>query len=364
MTIELAAGATLHPLVLPERADAGPTPLFREYAAVRNASILETTGRDDDALDAEALLPLLYSNRSFERRQWYVELDGAIVGCCVLDVMLDGDGRTALLFVSLLRRVWGRGIGSAAYAHLESVARARDVAKLLHWAEHHDDGSDAEPLASPTGFGTVPADRAARFLLRNGFRLEQVERASTLAWTEQTLADLADLNAQAQEHAAQYRVVQWMLPTPPEHISGYAWMKSRMSTDVPDGDLGMPEETWDAARVVEHDDRIAQKGWTMQVTAAQHVETGELCAFNELTIGADPAGATHQYDTLVLAEHRGHRLGLLVKTAGLLAWRARHPRSSRVLTFNAEENRPMLDINEAIGFEAIAYEGAWRKDLT
>ena len=158
--------------------------------------------------------------------------------------------------------------------------------------------------------------------------------------------------------------MRWMLPTPVEYVDGYAWMKSRMSTDAPDAELGMPEETWDAARVAREDERTAQKGWSLQVTAAQHIETGELCAFNELTMSTDPASVTHQYDTLVLAEHRGHRLGMLVKTAGLLAWRDAHPDSPRVITYNAEENRPMLSINEEIGFEAFAYEGAWKKDLT
>jgi hypothetical protein len=137
-----------------------------------------------------------------------------------------------------------------------------------------------------------------------------------------------------------------------------------MSTDVPDADLGMPEEAWDAERVAREDERTAAKGWVMQVTAAQHTSTGELCAFNELTLGPDPTATTHQYDTLVLAEHRGHRLGMLVKTAGLIAWRSHHPDSPRVITYNAEENRPMLSINESIGFTAFAYEGAWRKDLT
>ncbi|MGF6821260.1 GNAT superfamily N-acetyltransferase [Microbacterium sp. ZKA21] len=364
MSAPLADTATLHPLVLPARAGAAPTALVREYADVRNATILESTGRDDDVLPAEALLPTLYSTPDRTRSQWYVAADGRMLGCAALDISQDDAGETALVVVAMRRDAQGHGIGRALYEHVESIARDAGVRRLLHWEAHHEDGSDAAPLASPTGFGSVPADRSARFLSRNGFRLEQVERASEFLWSDDSVDRLTSLRDAAAAHASDYRIVRWMLPTPTEHIDGYAWMKSRMSTDAPDAELGQPEETWDAARVARQDQRIAQKGWSMQVTAAQHVGTGELCAFNELAIGPDAASATHQYDTLVLAAHRGHRLGMLVKTAGLLAWREQYPASARVVTYNAEENRPMLSINEEIGFTAFTYEGAWKKDLT
>lgn len=362
MTIALPAGATLRPLALPARADAGPTPLIREYAAVRNASILETSGRDDDALSADELLPMLSSSTDRIRRQWAVEHDGQIVGCCALDILQDGDGDTAMLTIALLRRAWGRGIGSAVHEHIETVVREHGAKTIVHWVEHHEDAG-AGRLPSPTGAGSIPHDRAAGFLLRHGYRLEQVERGSELRLDAGTIAALRRLRAAAETHARGYRVVQWMLPTPAGLADGYAWMKSRMSTDVPDGDLGLPEERWDAARVAQHDERYAKKGWSALVTAAQRIGTGELCAFNELAIGRDPAGATHQQDTLVLAEHRGHRLGMLVKATGLLEWHRRYPASDRVITYNAEQNRPMLDINERIGFTPFTYEGAWRKDL-
>ncbi|MFC7790474.1 GNAT family N-acetyltransferase [Microbacterium sp. MAHUQ-60] len=364
MTISLTGTAVLLPLELPARAETGPTTTVRRYAAVRNASILEITGRDDDAFTAEELLPGLYSTADRERRQWYVELDGELVGCCALDILQDDGGRTGMVTIALLRRVWGRGIGSSAYAHVETAAREAGVRKLLHWSAHHDDGTAQPVLESPTGFGSVPVDHGARFLLRHGFRLEQVERASALTWSDATRARLEALRGEAQGQAVGYRLVQWTIPTPPEHLDGYAWMKSRMSTDVPDADLGSPEEAWDHARVRRQDERLAQRGWTMLVTAAQHLGTGQLCAFNELAVGSDPTRSTHQYDTLVLSEHRGHRLGMLVKTAGLITWREQHPDSPSVITYNAEENRPMLDINETIGFAPIDYEGAWKKELT
>ena len=136
-----------------------------------------------------------------------------------------------------------------------------------------------------------------------------------------------------------------------------------MPTHVPPAAPEFDEETWDAARIALHDDRYLQGGNTVQVTAAQHISTGELCGFNDLVIGKDRTRTTHQEDTLVLAEHRGHKLGLLVKCAGLLSWRQVAPESPHVITYNAEENRPMLDINEAIGFAPVSYEGAWKKIL-
>ncbi|MDQ0612993.1 GNAT superfamily N-acetyltransferase [Microbacterium sp. W4I4] len=364
MSIRLTDTAVLRPLVLPARADAAPTEDIRVYADVRNRAIRDVTGRDDDDMTPESLLPILRSNSTASRRQWIVEQDGQAVGCVTYAIPQDGEAATAFVTIALRKHAWGAGIGSAAHAYVETELRSEGMRTLLHWAEHHHDGSGLEPIPSPMGFGSVPADHAARFLQRHGYHVEQVDRGSEYVYSAAGIRDLEALRARAAAPAAGYRIVQWMMPTPADRVEGYAWLKSRMSTDVPEGDLGLPVEVWDAARVAEHDDRYAQRGWTVQVTAAEHVDTGELCAFNELTIGPDPTGPAHQQDTLVLADHRGHRLGMLVKTAGLLSWHERFPASARVITYNAEQNRPMLDINEAIGFTPFAYEGAWKKVLT
>ncbi|MFK4850832.1 GNAT family N-acetyltransferase [Microbacterium sp. ZW T6_19] len=359
--IALTEAATLHPLVLPARADAADAGDLLDYARVRNASLLETTGRDDEHLEPDALLALLRSDTDLERRQWSVVEDGETIGVAVLNVVADGGGRTAYVTINLLQRTWGRGLGTVVLAQIEKTAKEAGVRKLLLWTEHTDRGEVR--LDSPTGFGSVPRDHHARFLLRHGFALEQVERVSVLELSEESTRRVTALRDAAARMADGYRVVQWTLPTPPAHVDGYARMKQRMSTDVPDAELDMPEENWDAERVARHDARHLDRGNTVLVTAAQHVATGELCAFNELAIGRRADETTHQEDTLVLSSHRGHRLGLLVKTAGLLSWRTQHPLSPQVITFNAEENRPMLNINEAIGFVPVAYEGAWRKDL-
>lgn len=349
------------PLHIPTSVDAADAGDFLAMTAVRNAVYEEVSGHADEAITPAELLPY-YHPSPYERRFiWQVWDDGRPVGRVGLDLPTDGDAHTGYVAVELLRRAHGRGIGSAGYRIAEQTARAHGRTVLQSWVEHPD--APGPRLVPPTGYGSIPADdRAARFAVRHGFSLEQIERCSAydLHGPDDDLRRLRDAAAAAAEG---YRAVAWFAPTPPAFVEGYAWMKSRMVTDAPAADLEYEEEVWDAARVAQHDAQYTDAGRTLHVVAAQHIASGALCAFNELVIGTDRTRATHQEDTLVLAEHRGHRLGMLVKCENLLAWRDIAPASPRVLTYNAEENRPMLDINEGIGFRPIAYTGAWKKVL-
>ncbi|WP_396641235.1 GNAT family N-acetyltransferase [Microbacterium sp.] len=349
------------PLVIPESIDAEDAADFRAMTEVRNAVYRYTSGHDDHSMSPGELLPN-YRTEPYEiRLSWLVLDDGRPVGRVGLDLPIETESRVAYLLIELLPDVRGRGIGTRALELVERVAREHGRSVLQSWAEHPDrPGPRLEP---PTGFGSIPADDpGARFYVRHGFTLEQIERNS--AFDLRGPFDEVDrLFEEATAAAEGYRIVSWNAPTPPRFAEGYAWMKSRMVTDAPAAAIEYDEEKWDAERVALGDARAIDGGRLLHVTAAQHIPTGGLCAFNELAIGPDRTAASHQEDTLVLRAHRGHRLGMLVKCAGLRAWRELVPDSPRVITYNAEENRPMLDINEAIGFVPIAYEGAWKKVL-
>ena len=64
-----------------------------------------------------------------------------------------------------------------------------------------------------------------------------------------------------------------------------------------------------------------------------------------------------QDDTLVLKEHRGHRLGMLLKVANLEFLQRERPGHPAVTTFNAAENEHMLAVNDALGFVPVRVGG-------
>ncbi len=361
--ITLPSGVEFRPLHIPTSATATDAGDFTEMACVRNLVYTEISGADADLRSADELLPHYRPDPDEIRRVWVAVRGGEVIGRVGIDIPQDAGSRSAYWLVELLHAHHGQGVGAAAYALIEHTARAHGRTVLQSWAEHPATAAgDADRLIPPTGFGSIPLDSAARFYLLHGYTLEQIGRKSALDLVAASGA-IGQLRRQAELASVGYRIVQWEAPTPPEHLDGYAWVKSRMSTDAPSAELEFDEEVWDAARVARHDQRYLDGGQRVLVTAAVHEESGRLVAFNELAIGPNRAGATHQEDTLVLREHRGHRLGLLVKCAGLSRWRELVPDSPRVITYNAEENRPMLDINEAIGFAPVSYEGGWKKVL-
>lgn len=354
-------GVELRPLLVPgsiEDADAGD---FITMTEVRNQVYREISGHDDNSMTPAELLPHYQPTPYEERFAWVVLDQGRIVGRAGVDLPTEEGSRVAYWLIELLREAQGRGLGSEAYALVEQTARAHGRTVLQAWAEHNE--TPGERLAAPTGYGSVPAaEPAVRFFVRHGHTLEQIERCSALD-LHGTFDAVERLLVQARLATRDYRVVGWFAPTPDEYVEGYARMKARMVTDAPAANLEFDEEVWDAARVRRFEQTYLDGGTTLRVAAAVHIGTGELAAFSELTVKRDHTAASHQNDTLVLREHRGHQLGTLVKCENLVAWREFAPRSPRVITYNAEENRPMLDINEALGFVPIAYEGAWKKVL-
>ena len=316
-------------------------------------------GTDELALTpAEALSPLLDQENVPTRI--FVARDGTrIVGAARYEIEPGDDPQTAWLMIDVLPGVRRSGIGSALAAHLEGVAATDGIRKAIVYAV--SPYGPGERILAPTGSGSVPRDNPeVRFLLGRGFRLEQVVRGSRLALPAQVEGRY---ETALRKSGAEYRVHRWVDTTPDAWRPQMAALRQLMSTEEPTAGLEEPEVVWSVERLVDDEARLLESPRTLLTAAIEHAPTGTLAGFTTLSVPAETARAVSQEDTLVRREHRGHRLGMLLKLANLVELQARMPGHPAVTTFNAEENRHILDVNESVGFVPIGYEGAWRKDL-
>jgi GNAT superfamily N-acetyltransferase len=141
-----------------------------------------------------------------------------------------------------------------------------------------------------------------------------------------------------------------------------AALVGRMSTDAPLDDLHYGPEHFDADRVRQLDAARSARGLARTVTAARAPD-GRLAAYTEIFRTASVAWYANQGDTLVAPEHRGHRLGTLVKLANLDRVRRERPELAVIDTYNADSNPWMVAINEAMGFRPHDRLGEWELDL-
>src|SRR5699024_5037425 len=63
-----------------------------------------------------------------------------------------------------------------------------------------------------------------------------------------------------------------------------------------------------------------------------------------------------QENTLVMPDHRGHRLGLALKVATHRQLRERAPQLRSLVTWNSHVNPWMIEINEKLGYEIVYRE--------
>ena len=225
-----------------------------------------------------------------------------------------------------------RGIGSALLRHAAGQAAADGRSVLVT--------------------STIIESPGEAFALRVGATpgIAEARRVQMLA--KLPASQVAALRSDAERAAAGYTLVTWTDRTPEEYLAGAAAVFNAMS-DAPH-DPGHEPRVWDAERVREQFDNqrdlFGSRGYSV---AALADGTGEMAAISQVEIDPEnPAWGTQQI-TAVARPHRGHRLGLLVKTA-MLEWLASaEPQLERIVTWNAAANEHMIAINEALGYELL-----------
>ncbi|ADG73141.1 GCN5-related N-acetyltransferase [Cellulomonas flavigena DSM 20109] len=363
---------SIRELSAPASLDADDAWLLHGMVDAQNASTLALWGSDDFATTPRRALSQL-ADQEYVRRARLVAVDEStdapdparVLGFARLDLPLADNTHTGWLDLGVRPEHRGRGVGDALHATACDVARS---AGRTHLLTETDQAAEPAPgpdtFGAPTGEGLVSrADRDVRFALARGWQLEQVARHSRLTLPVDAAA-LEEHRARAAAAAGpDYRPVTWDDATPDERVEQMCALHVAMSTDEPTAGLDVEEEVWDAARVRHADAQTLGRGEHLLTTAIEHVPTGRLVAYSAFMIPPHTDEFVWQEDTLVAGDHRGHRLGMLVKAVQLQALVERRPSVRRISTWNAEENRWMLAINVALGFRPAGGSGVWQRTL-
>lgn len=271
---------------------------------------------------------------------------GVAVAAARLDLPLRDNLSLAELELYVAPAARRRGHGTTLLADVRERAAAAGRITLLAYVDEPP-GAEAPGAEAP---GRPFAEHA-------GFRCGQTEVRRDLDLP----ADAARLTAAERAcapYAEGYEITTWTVGCPNALVEDRALLSRRMSTDIPLGELPLEEEEWDAARVRREEAHSAAQD-RLLVAAGALDEAGRLVAVTELAVPRPEPARAYQWDTIVLQEHRGHRLGMLVKAAALRRLAVESPRTRLLSTWNAEENTHMIAVNEALGFRTAGTQSAW-----
>jgi GNAT superfamily N-acetyltransferase len=268
-------------------------------------------------------------------------VDGVDVAAATYETATYDNLHVAWLGVDVHPEHRRRGHGSAVVEHLMERAR-RDGKTSV--------GMDSWDLPGPEAFAA-----------RHGFERKQVSvnRRQFLAKVDRV--ELDRLHAEAFAAAADYELVRRVGSTPEAELPALARLTEAIN-DAPLDDLDIEDEAFPPERIVAYEAAQAAQGELHRVYA-RHRGTGELAGHTVVAVEGLRPWIGHQHDTSVVREHRGHRLGVLMKTE-MVRWLGEvQPQLESIDTWNAESNDHMIGVNEALGYEIMARAFAYQRDL-
>lgn len=236
----------------------------------------------------------------------------------------------------LRRRGYGTALVDAARARVAELGRTTIVVETKNPVNDGPGDPGATAMFTTLGWAEV---------LRENYYSLDIASVDPALWEKERL--------RAWEKATGYTLVTWADglagPMPAELAPGIAALLSRFQSDTPTGDMAIEDMDYDAARVLADVENSRRTGRTV-VNAVVRSASGEVAGWTKLSIRRGSENVGSQGITMVGAAHRGHRLGMVLKTENLRFARSLFPGLTTVLTDNAADNTYMIAVNEAMGF--------------
>ncbi|MGH3498597.1 MAG: GNAT family N-acetyltransferase [Nocardioidaceae bacterium] len=265
---------------------------------------------------------------------WGAYRNGELLGGAAGITFVHGNEHLMAIELRVLPAHRRAGVGTELLRSL--AADATDQSKHTLLAEV------VEPAGIP-----LSSSPGARFAAAHGFTtgLVELHRVIDLPVPLERFDALA---AHAARRSIGYTLIAHGNRCPDEHVDAVCAMLTSFMEETPTGDLEVGEDSWTPQRLRAAEDRRERQGRRQFATLALD-PSGRAVGLTYLFKSAATDGKVTQADTLVVPQHRGHRLGLAMKVANLRRMQDALPEATYVGTWNAEVNDAMVRVNEQLG---------------
>ena len=332
---------------------------LEQYQAVHAASDdVSFGGHEEQTLEQ---MRAQYSDTPYWRQQRFIALaepmegGSSVVGTGSLLFSLQENTEMVHLGVTTHPAFRGHGVATTVLEQaLVPAIHASDRSLISVWGEIPAEGDVDDP-----------AHPANRLGVRLGLTRRNVGVCRMLPLPIDDFL-LDRLQAEAQQKLGEYRIELWEDRVPEEHLAGYGRMLRQIELDEPDEDVEGDPADFTPERIRLMEKRRRDSGTRALIVVAVAPD-GDLAGHSEVHFQTAP-GTTiaWQENTLVMPEHRGHRLGLALKVASHRLLGRELPQVRSLVTFNSHVNPWMIEINERLGyrvaFREVALQG--RPDLS
>ena len=365
MMPRMANDVRIEQLWIPDTLDGPDAADFLAAVEVGRKVRMQTWGSDDLAYaPKEKLLELA---DPYERQVILVaRTGGEIVGVADIALPLADNLDLAEVTLDILPEFQGRGVGRQLLEAAEHFARDEGRHRILIDTNHPGASltdTEADQLVAGSGLGFVPlGSREVEFARHTGYTLQHIEKFSSCSLPLDSKL-IAELEAEAEEaNAGRYRLHHWTDRCPDRWLEAVAALENRAGEDGVPGveDAGM---VFDGRILREAEEVTIAQGRRTVVTAVEDIATGTLVGLTTISVLALRPDVVFQDDTVVLQEHRGNKLGLLIKVANMERLSEQFPDARVLYTWNAPENRYLLKVNQQLGFTTAGVTGIWEKEL-
>ncbi|HEY2575472.1 MAG TPA: GNAT family N-acetyltransferase [Streptosporangiaceae bacterium] len=267
---------------------------------------------------------------------------GAWVGGYLLDLPSRRNAHIGYLYVFVDPAMRRRGHGTALLQHGAMRARANSRTLLSQEVWRDSPGS---------AFAAAMGAHAGVVEIRRVLELDGIPAGR-----------LGELRGRAQPAAQGYSLLSWVGSTPEEDVLGVATVIAALA-DAPRNPSEEAHQV-DPQRVRDYERRSVEIGMQRYSVAARCDRTGELAGLTQLGVTSEDPGWGFQFITAVARQHRGHRLGLLVKVAMLELLATAEPDLRRIFTGNADGNQHMIAINAELGYHVLDEQQSWELDVS